>query len=229
MSRGDGETNHAALAGGWGCHLRQERGKTSSRPSLAGHARLEAVPGPRVLAPARDPAGSRTPPFPRQRQFLDRRTAPTASPPGIETGPSWGRAPWSAGRGHIGGGARGRHSVGPSLACHDLRDPRSEGRALHLRAAADNKRRGGRLPPRRGVTIARHPPPGVAARGRQTAPRGFQGLQRQQQENGYNSIRARAPLRKCPRRVESRGRGGGRLSSCARGLAALHAPSGQRQ
>lgn len=152
------------------------------------HSQAEAGPGPSCLKPSPGPRGPETLlPSHVNGGARGRRTAPTASPLRNRNWPVVGTramARWAAvrsGRGH----AADTLPVGPSAGSLISGTRGAKGRRPALpsrRRIAAPPRRAPSLP-RRGVApppSARHPPPGVAARGRRTAPRGFQGLQRQQ-------------------------------------------------
>lgn len=165
----------------------KERRKLSSchptsphRPAGTGFG---VAPGPRVLL--YHPGDPRV----RDPALLPGRGEPTPSPPGIETGPSGGLAPWRRAVVRLGGGG----TRPPPSSAGRLADwfacpwgPRRKGPATRTpQPPPDQPRRRRGRPPRPGAEsrlFHRLPPPprGVAARGRLTAPRGFQGLQRQQ-------------------------------------------------
>lgn len=219
------KTYHAALAGEGGVTVQagKERLKLSSSapppPNPASpHSRQGLVSGwpqapacsgpPRTLR-VRDPA-----PLPRQpRATGDRRAAPTPTPPGIETGPSGGLAPWrlaavrSGEEGDAAATLRGR----PAGSLARPRGPRREGPAPRLpsrsrtsRAAAE-----GALPAparSRASSIARRPPrPEESLRGDgerlRAASRGFK-------DNNKKMATTQLPLRTPSESATAPGGGG---------------------
>lgn len=216
----------------------KEPGKLSSRPLPWPHSRAEAGPGaPAFSRPPGTPRVRDPAPFPRQRRGpRGRRAAPTASPPGIETGPSGGRAPWRRAAVRSGEGARGSHSPGRSVGwLADPRGPRREGPAPRTpEPPPDTPRRRGGRPPRPGAEsrlLHRSPPLLQESRrgdGEQlrAASRGFKDNNKKM---ATTQLLLRTPSPKVPPRPGRAGAGGGgQLSSCVRGLGRPPRPSGQR-
>lgn len=221
------KTNHAALAGEGGVTVQasKERIKLSSSapppptPGLATQptgAGFWLAPGPRLLCPPPGPCGFETP----LRSLANRGRPGTRAPrrahshpPGIETGPSGGLAPWrlAAVRSGEGGDAAATLRGRPAGSLARPRGPRREGPAPRLpsrsrtsRAAAE-----GALPAparSRASSIARRPPrPEESLRGDgerlRAASRGFK-------DNNKKMATTQLPLRTPSENATAPGGGG---------------------
>lgn len=213
-----------------GVSSRAKNVENSPPPLPWPHSRLRLAPGPRVLAPARDPAGSRPRSLPRQRRGPG-AGAPRPQPPHPESKLARrGDAPWRRAAVRSGeGGTRHEHSPGRSVGwLADLRDPRRgtapalPSRRRTRRAAAE-----GALPPRRGgraSSIARHPSSRVAARDGEQLRAASRGFKDNNKKMATTQLLLRTPSPKVPSRPGEQGRGveGATLELRAGVWAALH-------
>lgn len=206
-------------------------------PSPGRTAGPRLAPGPRVLTPARDPAGSRPRSLPTSTAGAPGPARRAHSlPTRNRNWPVGGTRAMASGRGQVGeGGTRqplSRRSVG-GLA--DPRGPRREGPAPRTpEPPPDTPRRRGGRPPRPGAEsrLLHHSPP-LLQESRRGDGEQLRAASRSFKDNNKKMATTQLLLRNPSPKVPPRpGRreagGGGRLSSCVRGLGRPPRPSDQR-